>query len=121
MRWSVVLRGGGAVLWQGDLWVARGAQSSWRQQVQEPGPEECGGNRFMYDSSGRETSVSLMSHDDGREEAPILRVTARWARPGAEPCSGIRKVELEETVPAAGPGPVVLSGDGGLTVELRRR
>lgn len=113
------MRGGGAVLWEGSLWVVPYAQSSWRQSVQEAAPDECGSVRTRFEAS-RETSISLNMAYDG-EQSPRLHVMAQWARPGVEPCSGMRRVELRETVATDATAPIVLRGDGGLVVELRRR
>ncbi|MGK6324110.1 hypothetical protein ACMGDM_13660 [Sphingomonas sp. DT-51] len=87
--------------------------------MQEPQPEGCPRTPSFGYGAQNEVSVQLSSERGG--QAAMLAVTVRWARPVEEGCGGTRTVELREAVPMPGSTPVVLRGDGGLVVELRRR
>jgi hypothetical protein len=118
-RVAVIMKAEGRTLYDGALWVGRRAPASWRQTVQEAPVPACA-PATPWDARGNEISVQVMPRFDDPGAAERFVVTVRWQRPGDAPCSGARTVELRESVTLGG-GPVVLRGDAGLTVEVRRR
>lgn len=120
-RVAIVMRGGGAILFDGMLWVGMRGQSSWRQTLQEAPDPRCVGER-PYEARQDEASIQISTSYDpmGTGTRPLL-VTVRWQRPNDDGCAGARTVELRQSVVLDGSAPVMLRGDAGLTVELRRR
>lgn len=120
-RVAIMVRAGSTVLFDGALWVGARGQSSWRQTFQEALDPRCEGSR-PYDARQNETSVQITTGYDNAAVGPRpMFVTVRWQRASDEGCAGARTVEMRERVVLEGSAPVVLRGDAGLTVELRRR
>ena len=124
VRFSVYVdvRAAGEPLWSGPLRVGGGyGQTSVRREQSEPGDAACGtGERA---ASPVATSFTLSLSGRGREDRVVL-VSVRWSRPGDQPCGlgpNTRTVELSATVDLAPGGTATLTGDGGLSVRLRRR
>lgn len=118
---AVEVRGGGVVLWEGDLRVAANAQSTVRQTQSEPAGQSCRDNAGYRPPLETGLTVTLQpvhsSTDDGQ-----FRVTVRWIRAGTDACpvAGItRTVELNATAELSPDQPIVLEGDAGLKVRLR--
>lgn len=116
---AVVIRAGGQTLYDGALWVSPRGQAAWQLSVQEAPDPMCQpdvGNTRTNELSIRISSTRYGSYAN----AGLYAVTVRWQRPGETACEGVRTVELREAVNLANT-PIVLKGDGGLTVEIRRR
>ena len=114
------VRGADAVLWSGPLRVSGGYnQTSVRREQSEPGEAECRPGRGVAPIT---TSFNLTLNGRGQEDQVTFNV--RWSRPGDQPCApgpNSRTIELTGTVDLPPGGTATLTGDGGLSVRLRRR
>ena len=119
-EFDIAIRSPSGPLWKGTLRVGdRSGEGSWSQTKSEPSSITCPIQSY-YGSTDREM-LSLSLSLSGRDMADVLNVQARWARRGDVPCDGLRTVEVRQAVQIAGQQPIVVTGDGGLQVELRRR
>jgi hypothetical protein len=117
---DVVIRAPSGVLWQGTLRVAdRGRESNWSQTRTEPPGAACPTRGYGWVGEREMLSLSLAAPSG--EPSSSLAVQVRWARRGDSGCDGLRTVELRETVALSDRRTAVVTGDGGLRVELRRR
>lgn len=118
---EVRISGEGAPLWQGVLRV--GPAASYSENRSESRATPCPGVPG-YDQSLR-TSLNLnLSHYPRTNGPGQFGITFSWSRPSdARNCQegGTRTVQLQQTVELAPGGEAVLRGDGGLTLQLRRR
>lgn len=113
---EVVARGGSELLWQGTLRVSdRGGESSWSQTRAEP----CNGRNYFGSGDRDMFSVSLSS--TSRDVPGSVNLRVRWSRRGEGSCDGARTVEMSQTMVLAAGERTVVTGDGGLRLELRRR
>jgi len=118
-RYDVVVRGGDTLLWRGTLWIGGRGPSSWRQTLQEAQDDGCGPS--SWPGAQTETSIQVVPAPPYGGDTGQATVTARWSRPSGVPCGGARVVEIRQTISLDAASPIVLSGDGGLVVELRRQ
>ena len=116
---EVVIRAPAGILWQGMLRVADRGESNWSQTRSEPPRQPCA-VRSSYWNGDREM-LSLSLSPGARDTPDGMIVQVRWARRGDDTCDGLRTVELRQTVALPSRQTAVVTGDGGLRVELRRR
>ena len=111
------------LLWDGVLRVGGGQAATIMESRTEAEPASCPETRLR--GRGVETSLRLSLSANGRTSGiDAYNVSVHWTRPGsAAECSdsGSRSVQLQQVVDLAAGREIVLRGDGGLVLRLRRR
>ena len=122
---DVEILGAGAVLWSGPLRLASGQPASVRHDVREassPGCDTSARGFWSSDQSSLSLSLSVLSAESVDDS---VRVALRWGRPVPGACGegsgSARAVELNQSVQLERGKWVVLNGDAGLVLRLRRR
>ncbi|MBC9031780.1 hypothetical protein IAG41_05190 [Sphingomonas sp. JC676] len=120
---DVEVRGSSEILWSGPLRVATNQSTSIRRDRSEPAATPCPDEGYVGGSEQTNLSVQLNAQRT-REDATLVRVTVRWARPAPGRCGSrgsARTVELNDTVELPRGEWVTLRGDGNLELRLRRQ
>lgn len=122
---DVDVRAGGQELWSGPMRLTGRAPASFSRQKSDAPVGDCPlVDGYSYRGVRSSLSVSLnMSAFEGRKEG--FRLSISWERPGeASGCGGqdgTRTIGLTQSFNLEPGQEASFSGDGGLTVRLRRR
>ncbi len=122
---DVEVRGGGEVLWNGQLRVSDRTGASFTRQQSGATPTACAGLETYGDTSERSSlSVNLSTVRQATANASV-EIRVSWDRPsGDSDCASrrsTRSVGIVETVSLEPGRDQTISGDGGLSIRLRRR
>ena len=119
---DVEVRAGSELLWSGPMVVSNAQGSSFTRRLSEPGADDCGGTGYVQPA---ENALSVQIMPSRSFDAAIgLALSVRWTRSVLGACpfrNGSRNVELAQTIALAPGEATTLSGDGGVTIRLRRR
>jgi hypothetical protein len=119
---DVVVRAGNEVLFEGPLRVAVIAPAAMSHEQTEAPPAGCPAKGYR-DRAVRRLRLNL-SANAGQGGDRDYAVSVSWTRPIDRACpapTGTRTVELTETVMLSVGRAVTVTGDGDLSVTLRRR
>lgn len=115
---------GARLLWSGTVRAGYGRPASFRQSLDQAGPDGCGPELMTRQASQRvEVSVAPAGYRPEPDQADRFMVQATWARPAspgscADPGSNI--VQIQRIVTLRAGGAIEVEGDGGLRIRLRR-
>ena len=120
---QVEIRGGDSVLWSGIVHAGGAGTVMLSHNLSEPGVD-CGSAERGREQTNSYT-FSLYPRSARQNSAnTIVQVNASWTRSEPGDCAqspGSRTVSLIQSVDLASGRPVVLRGDGGLIITLRRQ
>jgi len=124
VTFDVDVRLGNEILWSGPMRVSQGAQAQFTRNKSDAPAVQCADTAFRYGNDVTTLSVRL-SRQGSQPGEDRFQLTANWSRPGAENgCpneTGTRTIGLTQTFLLAANGELTVTGDGGLSVRLRRR
>ncbi|QUT06566.1 hypothetical protein KFK14_03640 [Sphingobium phenoxybenzoativorans] len=121
---EVDIRAGGQELWSGPMRLAGRVPATFSRQKSDAPADDCAAeeNRYSGVRSSLSVNLSLMSYGAGKSG---FRLTVNWDRPAdVNGCGGrdaSRSVGLTQTFNLEPGQETSLTGDGGLTIRLRRR
>ena len=124
---DVELRADGEVLWSGPMRVSNRSGAGFNRQKYDAPANACVTDEISYSPNSVRSSLSVninMPRIDPNNYGFEVRVN--WDRPGRQAdCNDIRRgtrtIALTERFALAPKAGTVLTGDGGLTVRIRRR
>jgi hypothetical protein len=122
---DVEVRGGGALLWSGQLRVADRSPASFTRQQSGAAQSSCTSSDDFDEHSERSSLSIYVSTARQTSTGTALDIRATWDRPsdssGCKTRRSTRTVGIAETISLGPGGEQTVSGDGGLTIRLRRR
>ena len=120
---DIEVTGNEQLLWRGSLRASARAAASYAHQREEAEPANCPVQE-RWNRSGRTSLELKVVMRDVRPGNEKLAVDVEWVRPSSQTgCNdaGSRTVKLQETVDITDRQDLVVRGDAGLTVRLKRR
>ena len=120
---DVEVRGGGDMLWSGQVRVAANVSATVRRELTQASEQPCPESGYLGNTEQTSLNLSFqprpISQGDHR-----LQVNARWARPGDNNCSSglsARVAELTDLLTLETNVWTEIRGDAGLVLRVRRR
>lgn len=121
---DVEVRGGGELLWSGQLRVTNRSGASFTRQQSSASPTICVADEYGDNSDRSSLSVNLTTVRQSPAGSGV-EIRASWERPSDDPdCKtrrSTRTVGLVETILVEPGREQVVNGDGGLSIRVRRR